>query len=243
MDLRNSGDTAGDKSKVVGYAAIAFVEDDKADARDTTEKVLKLSDEDGQYLVGLARRSLDHYVKTGKSLEVKEKEVPESCREMNGCFVTLTADGKLRGCIGTIIPDKKLYEGIIENAINAAVRDHRFRPVKREELDAVHVEVSVLTLPRLLKYSGPEELLEQLKPNVDGVILTFMDRLQSTYLPQVWEQIPDKKTFLNMLTRKADSRLSSDAWKSDYAKVFVYQAQVFEEESKGEIKEAPNDGE
>jgi AmmeMemoRadiSam system protein A len=229
LDMRNSGDTAGEKSNVVGYAAIAFVEGDERQTVKHVEGQPELSREDGEYLVSLARQALEHYIETSETLEVDEEGVHKSCCEMRGCFVTLTKKGQLRGCIGSLIPSESLYKNVIENAVNAAVNDRRFKEVKEEELDEIRIEVSVLTLPRKLRYSNSDELLEELRPGTDGVILTFLDQVQSTYLPQVWEQIPDKEQFLNALTRKAHPRLPSDAWKTKYAKVFVYQAQVFEE--------------
>ena len=236
LDLRNSGDTAGEKDRVVGYASIAFIESDEKKPKPASEKEVELTAQDGEYLVKLARKSLEYYLDKDEMLKVEEKEVPESCRGLRGCFVTLTKSGQLRGCIGSLIPDKNLYENVIENAVNAAINDPRFTRVKKEELDSIHVEVSVLSLPKKLVYKDDKDLLEKLRPNVDGVILTFYDRAQSTFLPQVWEQIPDKKEFLTALTKKASYRLPEDAWKQKYAKVFTYQAQVFEEKKTEEKK-------
>ena len=237
LDMRNSGDTAGDKSSVVGYASIVFVQGEKKGKEPPEEKEAEIGPEEGRYLVELARKSLEHYYKTGETLKVNEKEVPAPCRLIRSSFVTLTKGGRLRGCIGNLVAEEKLYKNVIDNAVSAATRDTRFQRVKKEELDDIHVEVSVLTQPKKLKYANSEELLEKLRPKVDGVILTVFDSYRATYLPQVWEQIPDKKLFMESLTRKASPRLKPDAWKSKYAKVFVYQALVFEEEKEEEDEE------
>lgn len=243
LDLRNSGDTAGNKDQVVGYAAIVFVDADEKNPKPVIEKEIELSKKDGEYLTKLSRRAIYNFFDsgTGDLMYIEEKEVPEACRTMRGCFVTLTKNGQLRGCIGSLIPDKKLYENVIENAVNAANKDPRFVPVTREEMEKTHIEVSVLSLPRKLTYKDDKELLEKLRPKIDGVILTFADRIQSTYLPQVWEQIPNKKMFLETLTKKASPRLPEDAWKEKFTKVFTYQAQVFEE--KEEKEKQPKDKE
>lgn len=241
LDLRNSGDTTGEKDRVVGYASIAFVESDEKKPKPAVIKEVEITAQDGEYLVKLARKSLQYYLDNDRMLTVEEKEVPESCRGLRGCFVTLTKGGQLRGCIGSLIPDKNLYENVIENAVNAAIHDPRFNPVKKEELGSIQIEVSVLSLPKKLVYKDDKDLLEKLRPNIDGVILTFYDRVQSTFLPQVWEQIPDKKEFLTALTKKASYRLPEDAWKQEYAKVFTYQARVFEE--KKIVEKQKDDGE
>ena len=147
--------------------------------------------------------------------------------ERRGTFVTLTMDGALRGCIGHIIPQESLIEGVRENAINAAFRDPRFRPLSRQEWEKTKIEVSILTEPKSLAYADGEDLLKKLRPGVDGVILKKGYR-QATFLPQVWDQLPDKKEFLTHLCLKAG--LDGHAWKKDKLEVLVYQVQAFHEE-------------
>ena len=153
-------------------------------------------------------------------------EVPEKLKEKRACFVTLTIEGDLRGCIGHILPQEALYKAVIDNARSAALHDPRFRPVGPSELARIHVEISVLTVPAPLKFRSPEELLAKLRPHVDGVVLQ-VGRGQATYLPQVWEQLPEKESFMSHLAEKAG--LAADAWRSPAATVLVYQVEAFEE--------------
>jgi len=116
--------------------------------------------------------------------------------------VTLTENGELRGCIGHILPQESLYQAVEDNARNAATRDPRFPPVQPGEAGKIKIEISVLTEPQPLRFSSPEDLLNKLKPDEDGVVLQIGSR-GATFLPQVWEQIPDKVEFLNHLSEKA----------------------------------------
>ena len=138
---------------------------------------------------------------------------------MCGCFVTLTMGGNLRGCIGYIEGIKPLYEAVIDNAKNAALGDPRFSNVSPGELSKIKVEVSVLTKPEPLEYDGVDDLLGKLEPGRDGIILR-KGYSQSIYLPQVWDQLPDKVEFLEHLSRKAG--LGKDDWKSaQYRRYFA----------------------
>ena len=147
-----------------------------------------------------------------------------------GAFVTLHAvSGKtraLRGCIGHIVPQRPLYVAVLENARNAALRDPRFDPVQPAELPGIEIEVSVLTEPRPLAYASPDELLGKLRPGIDGVVLHLEGRM-ATFLPQVWEQIPDKTQFLSQLSVKAGCE--PDAWREPSTCVSLYQVEPFSE--------------
>lgn len=218
IDYRNSGDTAGDKDSVVGYSAIVFYtepEQFRAEVVNETEQ---------KFLTKLARETVDMYVRDKKTPEVSNADLTDALKEVRGCFVTLNKDGNLRGCIGHIIPQRPLWECVVENAVNAASADPRFMPVTPDELDDIDIEVSVLTLPQDLEYDSPESLLAQLRPGIDGVVLRS-GFLTSTFLPQVWGMFPSKESFLQALCQKQGS--PSDCWRS--AKVSTYQAQVFRE--------------
>ena len=115
---------------------------------------------------------------------------------------------------------------MIHLAHSAAVEDPRFRPVKPEEMKEIEIEVSVLSVPRRLPCKSPEELLAKLRPGVNGVVLR-VGGSQATYLPQVWEELPEKTEFLSRLSEKAG--LEADAWKSDKAVFLVYQVEAFKE--------------
>jgi AmmeMemoRadiSam system protein A len=228
LDYRNSGDTAGDKSRVVGYAAIAFYDEKAAEDAEAAPKAA-YSPEERKFLLDLARKSLVEAAHRRKPPEVDPAQVGEKLKERRACFVTLTIQGNLRGCIGHILPQEALYRAVIDNAQSAALRDPRFKPVGPDELDRIDIEVSVLTVPAPLAYRSPEDLLAKLRPGVDGVVLE-VGRAGATYLPQVWEQIPDKEAFMSSLAKKAG--LPPNAWKDPRATVLVYQVEAFEESGK-----------
>jgi len=128
--------------------------------------------------------------------------------EQRATFVTLTYDHRLRGCIGSIIAHKKLLVDLMGNAQSAAFGDPRFDPLSIEELnDKLNIEVSVLTPPQILEYRDLHDLLNKVKPNIDGLILKSGAN-QGTFLPQVWEQLPTPKEFLEHLSMKAGSNPS-----------------------------------
>lgn len=148
----------------------------------------------------------------------------DKLREKRGCFVTLHKQGALRGCIGSIEPLTSLVECVTENARNAAFQDPRFAPLGLDELPEVDIEVSVLTVPEPLEFTDGEDLKRKLKPGVHGVILSRGFH-RATFLPQVWEQLPDPQDFLEHLCLKAG--LDRNAWRDDRISVKIYQAQYF----------------
>ena len=216
LDYRNSGDTAGDKRGVVGYAAIAF----------TAEPPSALTPAERQWLLKLARQTLNEVVRKGTLPEINKSELTPNLAALRGCFVTLTIAGELRGCIGHISPQMPLAEAVRDNARNAALRDPRFQPVRPDELDKIEIEISVLTVPEPIEFKTPEELLARLRPKKDGVVLHIGGR-EATFLPQVWEQLPDKVDFLNHLAAKAGAQPS--AWRQPGVKVFIYTVEAFHE--------------
>ncbi len=216
LDYRNSGDTAGNKEAVVGYAAIAFY----------TPRQQSFTAPERKVLLDLARRSLREVVKTGKLPAVATDAYPAKLTEIKGCFVTLTERGQLRGCIGHILPHEPLYRAIMDNAQSAALHDYRFSPVQPDELDKIEIELSVLTVPEPLAFSSPEDLLNKLRPHHDGVVLQVGNH-GATYLPQVWEQISDKAQFMDSLAEKAG--LAPDAWRGPDTKILIYHVEAFKE--------------
>ena len=151
-------------------------------------------------------------------------KIPQPLKDIGCCFVTLTLNGELRGCIGHLEPFEPLYKNIIDNAINAAFSDSRFPPVSRFELDNLKIEISVLSSPERLLYLNPDDLLNKLSQN-QGVILKKGGR-SATFLPQVWEMIPNKTEFLENLCQKAG--LPQSAWMSN-PEIFVYSVVKFSE--------------
>jgi hypothetical protein len=216
LDYRNSGDTSGDKSRVVGYAAVAFHAPgpERYDAADRRQ------------LLELSRQTLRAVVTQSGASEPAPKELPPRLAEKRACFVTLTKRGSLRGCIGHILPQESLWQAVVDNTRNAALRDPRFPPVQPDELPDIHIEISVLTEPEPLKFDGPEDLLRKLQPYEDGVVLKIGER-SATFLPQVWAQIPDRTDFLNQLAVKAGCPPS--AWRGKETTVAIYHAECFGE--------------
>lgn len=225
LDYRNSGDTAGDKSRVVGYAAIAFYES-AAPMPAAEQGAPELPLADRSALLALARATVRAAAAGERTPEWTRQEASPRLAANAACFVTLTKRGQLRGCIGHLVAQAPLYRSVIENAQHAAIRDPRFLPVSPREVDELIIEISVLTEPAPLAFSSPEDLLAKLQPHRDGVILQLGAR-RATYLPQVWEQLPDKIEFLNSLAEKAGAR--RDDWRREGAAVFVYRVESFRE--------------
>ena len=139
-------------------------------------------------------------------------------------FVTLTNQGVLRGCIGSIEARMPLAEDVQKHAVDAACRDYRFSPVSKDELDQLKVENSVLSRPVALTYKEPSLLPKKLRPGIDGVLLQSQKN-RSTFLPQVWEKIPDPARFLTALCLKA--RLPADYWQREMLEIQTYQVFSF----------------
>ncbi len=181
-----------------------------------------LTEEEKKYLLKLSRETLERFFKGEKSIP---KNVPfNSLKKKIGTFVTLTINGDLRGCIGHIFPVNPIYVDVVENSISAAFDDSRFEPLRKEELNDVDIEISVLTVPKELKYDSPKDLLEKLNVGIDGVYLVVGNK-SSTFLPQVWEKLPEKEDFLSQLCIKA--WLSADSWRNKNCKIYVYQVENF----------------
>ncbi len=188
----------------------------------------QLTDDEKQTLLRLAREAMENAVK-GNTLPVLDiKSLSSNLREDGASFVTLTINGDLRGCIGALEAYQPLVVDVREHAMAAALEDPRFRPVDESELGRIQLEVSRLTVPRLLEYSSAEDLLLKLNPHVDGVILKY-GRRRATFLPQVWEQIPVPADFLNHLSEKMGAR--PNAWRDGKMEVYIYQVEEFHEKN------------
>jgi len=185
-----------------------------------------LTEEEGKQLLRVARETIRQALFGRESENVAETASSQKFCERRGTFVTLTINRGLRGCIGHIIPQETLLEGVRVNALNAAFRDPRFRPLSETEFDHIKIEVSILTEPRPLAYSNAADLMQKLAPGRDGVIIK-KGYHQATFLPQVWEQLPDKKDFLTHLCMKAG--LAGNAWEREKFDVLTYRVQAFHE--------------
>ncbi len=149
-------------------------------------------------------------------------------REDGASFVTLTrrSSGKLRGCIGTLTAYQPLIEDVREHAVAAALEDFRFLPVESEELPKLKIEISRLSKPILLDYANAEDLVTKIRPGIDGVVIEDGQR-RATFLPQVWEKIPNIDLFLTALCQKMGA--SVNLWRQKKLDVSVYQVEEFSE--------------
>ena len=188
----------------------------------------KLTLEEQQTLLRIARLAMECGVRREKLPAVDEAGLSSPLREKGASFVTLTIHGELRGCIGTLEARQPLAQDVCEHAVAAALQDPRFPPVREDELSRIQIEVSRLTRPVPLEYKDAAELLSKLRPFVDGVILR--DGFQrATFLPQVWEKIPDTADFLNYLCLKIGA--DANKWRTQHLEVFIYQVEEFHESS------------
>lgn len=217
LDHRTSGDGSGDRLETTG---------DEAPAPPAPRA--DYSPGERRALLERARQSLR--AAAAHLPRPNDPPPPEMAAKFavhKGCFVTLTRpDGELRGCIGHIMPREALWDAVRDNARCAALEDTRFDPVGTGEVGQLLIEVSVLTEPRPLPFKSPEELLAGLRPHIDGVVLRVGGR-SSTFLPQVWEQLPKKEEFLGQLAAKAGCPPRS--WRQPGASVLVYQVESFTE--------------
>lgn len=177
---------------------------------------MNLSEQQKNGLLNYARRILANIVKGEK----KDKENPADPDFIKkaGVFVSLHKSNELRGCIGYIEPIATIWDAVYENTISSAERDYRFSPVAPDELSEIKIEISILTPPKQCR-------LNDIKPN-DGLIIESGGN-KATYLPQVWEQLPDKNEFLSSLCLKAG--LNKDCWQDEATNFYKYQAIVFSE--------------
>lgn len=185
-----------------------------------------LTPEERKLLLVVARKALNEAVH-GKTFQVNQlTDVPEKLRQPGATFVTLTRHGELRGCIGALEPYLPLIEDVCEHAVAAGQQDFRFLPVQPDELSDIEIEISRLTQPQPLDYDSPADLLAKLKPGEDGVVLR--DGFQrATFLPQVWEKLPDPAEFLNHLCQKMGA--PANLWRHKKLKVMIYHVEEFHE--------------
>jgi uncharacterized protein len=186
----------------------------------------KLTPEEKQTLLQLARQALEAGVGGVPLPTLDSSALTPTLRAEGASFVTLTIGGDLRGCIGALEPYQPLAEDVREHAVAAALEDYRFPRVQENELAKIEIEVSRLTVPVPLEYSDPDDLLAKLRPGVDGVILRDGFR-RATFLPQVWEKIPDKAAFLANLCYKMGA--APDTWKRKHLEALIYQVEEFHE--------------
>ena len=253
LDVRNSGDTAGPRDRVVGYGAYAFFEpaseapgagtrdseapgagepgsgtsgSGKTGSEASGSKVSgfeapesgtsgaagldsgvpgcrTLDSEARRRLLGVAMRSIRHGLAHGKKCAVDLDGLPPALREHRATFVTLESNRRLRGCIGSLRATRPLAADVAHNAHGAAFDDPRFPPIREDELDALHVKISVLSPHEPTGAESEAGLAARLRPGIDGLVIEAGER-RATFLPSVWESIPEPVRFVRELTAKAD---------------------------------------
>lgn len=190
VGLTDSSARTGDESSVVGYGSWYMAEQSKI-------SFLK------QYFANMIKNLAIVSIKANlDKINLKIENYPKALEMKVATFVTLKIQDMLRGCIGSIIGVEPLIIDVCKNARNAAFQDPRFIPVAQNEFEKLSYSVSLLSTPEMMNFESEEDLLNQIQPNIDGIIIRDAGR-QAVYLPEVWEQLPDKKDFLNSLKQKA----------------------------------------
>jgi AmmeMemoRadiSam system protein A len=176
----------------------------------------------GQVLIAIARATISSAL--GEPVSKASEDFPW-LQELGACFVTLTKNQQLRGCIGTLEAYRPLLVDVKSNAYAAAFRDPRFSPLTAEELPHTSIEISLLSPMQAMEFSSEKDALAQLKPNIDGVVFEY-GHYRSTFLPQVWEQLPDAAVFMARLKHKAG--LQPEFWDKE-VKLYRYTVNKWKE--------------
>ncbi len=190
IGMFNSGDVTGDNSRVVGYGSWFLYEG---------AKNIFLKKYFSPLIIEICKKSILAGLNNEK---INFKDIPVVFKELGACFVTLEKEGDLRGCIGSVIAHRPLIEDLIINSQNSAFSDPRFNPLKKDEFEDLSINVSLLSNPEKMLFENETDLLNQIKPFIDGIIIKDKG-YQAVYLPSVWEQLPEKEIFLNSLKMKA----------------------------------------
>lgn len=180
---------------------------------------IELTREDKKTLLNIAREAIQKKARDEKLPVLEVDSFAPPLRKKRASFVTLKKRGALRGCVGTLKAEQPLVEDVQVRALAAAFHDFRFPPLDAEELEEITIEVSVLTKPRTLDYESPEDLVHELEPGLDGVVLSDGHH-KATFLPQVWEKLPDVETFLSRLCYKMG--VKPDLWREKKLDVKTY---------------------
>jgi AmmeMemoRadiSam system protein B/AmmeMemoRadiSam system protein A len=191
-DLRNSGDTNGSRDRVVGYGAYTFEHAEAA----------RLTRAQRATLLEAAYAALRSLASQNGAPEVDAARVPAPLRALRNTFVTITIGDELRGCVGTLEPSVPLIADVVTNARKAATQDRRFDPMNPEEIAAASVSISILSHLRPIPFVGEADLLEQLRPSVDGLAIRDGEQ-RALFLPKVWDDLPSARDFLAHLKQKA----------------------------------------
>jgi AmmeMemoRadiSam system protein A len=180
--------------------------------------LMSLNENQQNQLLELAKASIKHGLRTGQSLSINLSDYADELTEDRATFVTLEHHGQLRGCIGMLQAIRPLVKDVAENAYAAAFRDPRFPPLREAEMSDLALHISILSPSENMTFSSEDDLLSQIRAGVDGLVLQENGH-RGTFLPSVWEQLPDKILFLQQLKQKAG--LPANYW-SDTIKVARY---------------------
>lgn len=214
LDVRNSGDTHGSRDRVVGYGAFAMEYAQGA----------RLDDTDRRRLVETARYGVTFGLEHGRTPNIGlGANLSPALTAKRASFVTLTLDGKLRGCIGSVIAHRPLLADVVDNAWKAAFSDHRFGPLTAEEAERMEVSVALLSTPRPVRFTDEGDLVRAVRPDQDGLIMQDEGR-RGLFLPSVWSGIHEPARFVRHLKGKAG--LPADHW-SDTLRVFRFTTESF----------------
>jgi len=231
LDVRNSGDTVGSKDRVVGYGSWMFQETRStetapiSEAAETTPKdgvsgensfgdaTQALLDRQGKLILMRAAQSIEYGLANGEVLPTVVDAYPDELAAPGACFVSLKRNGQLRGCIGSFVAQRPLITDVTEHAFNAAFKDGRFTPLVASELEGLALSISVLSALDPMVFSSEAAFMSELRPGTDGLLIKDGAQ-QAIFLPFVWSQMPDTRTFVENLKVKAG--LSRDHWSGTF---------------------------
>lgn len=207
LELINSGDTSGDKSSVVGYGSWSFYPDShpqqpKSKLEKEVESLQEFASLYKKDLRNIVKTSLQKAITKQKHYSPSRRSFPEDVFDKGASFVTIYKNGELRGCIGSVLPTMSIAQNIADNTYSAALEDSRFSAITEDELPYLTYSISLLSGFEEIKYGNETDLLNQIKNNIDGIVIRDGDR-QGVFLPSVWEQLPDKEEFFKQLKVKA----------------------------------------
>ncbi|KZR66458.1 MULTISPECIES: AmmeMemoRadiSam system protein B [Prochlorococcus] len=209
LALQNSGDTAGNKERVVGYGSWAACKKiDQSNSLRVEDDWGLLNREAGR-LIRIAAQTVAYSIKNSHPPSVDIASFPPELQQKRATFITLNKNGNLRGCIGTVQAYRPLIADVVDNAYKAAMKDPRFSPIELEEASELEISISLLSPFERMTFSDEADFMQQLRQNVDGLIIADKGK-RSIFLPQVWESLPEKTEFVEQLKKKAG--LPSNYW-------------------------------
>lgn len=222
IDMRNSGDTQGDKNRVVGYSAVHFYK--------PLSVVENLKPFEEPILIGLASESIKYGLKTHQAGHAMLTKLPPILHHRCATFVTLNKQHELRGCIGSLEVKYPVAEDVVRNAYASAFQDPRFKPLEADELNDISIEISLLSPLAPISYKTEEDLILQLRPGIDGVLIAD-NQYRGVFLPLVWNKIPDRMLFWQALKQKA--RMPLNYW-SPNVKAWRFTTRIIEQQKNAE---------